>query len=246
MSDETQQQKKLAKSAKPRAVQSGAQRGGVIDGATALPQVNLLPSSVRARRALQRIKVWLVIGLGVVLTAALLAYVFAMLSASSAEDELDEVRADTQRLLSEQAKYSEVPVILAQIEAARAAELVGMGNEVLWLEYFMSALDALPKDAQLAGFETMTQTPLMAAPLPADALVAPGLGTVRLTHRSDTVGDLSEWVRALEEVPGFDDVQYVTAVITEDDGDEFYETLTTAQVTAEALSGRLTGEEDQK
>ena len=114
MSDEAQQQKKLKKSAKPRAVQSSAQRGGVIDGATALPQVNLLPSSVRARRALQRVKVWLVIGLGVVLIAALLAYVFAMLSASSAEDELDEVRAYTQRLLTEQAKYSEVPVILAQ------------------------------------------------------------------------------------------------------------------------------------
>src|SRR5690606_29737467 len=99
-----------------RAGATTGHRGGVIDGATALPQVNLLPASVRARRALQRIKVWLVIGLGVVLISALLAYVFAILSASSAEQKLDAVRAETQRLLTEQAKYAEVPVVLAQLD----------------------------------------------------------------------------------------------------------------------------------
>lgn len=247
MIDETQQQKKKQKPAEQSSAGlASGHRGGVLEGATALPQVNLLPASVRARRALQRVKIWLVIGLGIVLIVALLGYVFAMLSARSAEDELAEVREETQRLLTEQAKYSEVPIVLAQLDSAQNAELVGMGGEVLWRGYFENARQALPRGSQLSGMATVTQTPLMAAPLPADALMTPAFGTVTLTHRSDEIGDLSEWVRRLEEIPGYDDVQYTTAAITEDDGDVFYEVVTTAQVTPEALSGRFTGEKDEK
>lgn len=241
---EKQSEQKKSKAAKSAATSHHS--GGVIAGATALPQVNLLPSSVRARRVLQRVKVWLVIGLGVVLIVALLGYVVAMMSASDAEAELEGVRADTQRLLKEQAKYAEVPVVLNQIESAKAAELVGMGDEVLWKDYFMSALGSLPRDAKMTGMATVTRTPLMAAPMPSDALVSPGLGTVTLTHRSDTITDISAWTDALSEVPGFDDVFYTAASITDDDGDVFYEVVTTIQVTDEALSGRFGAEEEQK
>lgn len=241
---EKQSKQKKLKAAKPAATSQLS--GGVIAGATALPQVNLLPSSVRARRALQRVKVWLVISLGVVLIAALLGYVVAMMSASDAETELDGVRADTQRLLQEQAKYAEVPVVLAQIEAAKAAELIGMGDEVLWTGFVLEALGALPADASLTSISTMARTPLMEAPMPGDALTARALGTVMLTHRSATVLDISAWSEALAGVPGFADPLFSTATITEDDGDTFYEVVTTVQITEDALSGRFTGEEGQK
>ncbi len=247
MSDKAQEQglKKKVKAPRSGATGTSGRNGGIIDGAALLPQVNLLPASVRAKRALQRVKVWLVIGLGVVLLVALLAYVFAMTSASSAEEELDDVRADTQRLLNEQAKYAEVPIVLGQIEAAKTAEMIGMGYEVLWAEHFIAAIAALPEDAQLGAMSTASITPLLAAPLPADPMVTPGLGTVSFTHRSPSVGDLSAWTKALEEVPGFADVQYTTAAITDDDGDVFYEVVTTAQVTQEALSGRFGAEEEE-
>ena len=119
-----------------------------------------------------------------------------------------------------------------------AAQTFGMGTEVLWSDYVLDVIDALPEKAKLTSFVNMTVSPIESAPLPADQLLEVGIGTVTLAHRSPTVPDITEWLEALSQVEGFTDPHASVAQIAEDDGDVYYEVTTTVQVLPEALSGR--------
>lgn len=228
----------------PLAVRRG---GGIIPGAASLPQVNLLPESVRADRALQRTRLWLLIGVGLVILASLLGYVMAMQASRQAQDELTDVQAETQRLLIEQAQYAEVPQVLGQISDAELAQRIAMGSEIDWAQYFVYVLAALPDDAKLTQMTTSTASPLLPVTTPGDALQTPGIGTVTFQHRSPTVPDLAEWDSNLMEIPGFASAQYHTASVSDDEGETYYEVTSTVQVTLEALSGRylIEPEEDE-
>lgn len=219
---------------------------GIIPGAATLPQVNLLPDSIRAKRQLQRTRIWLVVGVALVLLVSLVVYVLTLFAARTAESELQSVEVETQRLLSEQATYSEVPQVLGQIADAELAQRIAMGNEILWADYTVYVLAALPDDAKLTNMTSLTSTPLLGAPIPADMLHSAGVGTLALAHRSPTVPDLAEWRDKLADIPGFLDAQYQTATISEEDGVVYYEVTTTVQLSLEALSGRyLIDEEPQ-
>ena len=214
-----------------------------IPGAAELPQVNLLPDSVRAGRALLRTKLYLLIGFGIVLIVAILGYVASMLAASSAQEELEDAQADGVRLVQEQTKYAEVPQVKAEIDAALSAQQVGMGSEVLWGEYIAGLLLQLPPGSQLMTFDTAVMNPILAPGLPADALTSPGIGSLTITHRSVTMPDTSSWIDMLNAIPGFGNAQFTTASIAEEDGVVHYEVTTTVQVTADALSGRYLGDD---
>lgn len=225
---------------KPTRNRSGGAHRGVagIVGAPVLPQVNLLPAWVRQKRALARTKVGLVILVGSVLVLSLLGFVAASLASSSAEEALAEAQQETHRLLTEQAKYSEVPEVLGSIEAAEAAQGLGMGHEVLWSGLVVDVMGALPDGARLTGFESLSVTPNELPPLPVDQLLTQGIGTVGITHRSVTVPDIVPWLAALAEIEGFVDPHATVAAIADDEGEAYYEVTTTVQLTTEALSGR--------
>ena len=224
-------------------VTGGVTSNGSIPGAADLPQVNLLPNSVRAGRALLRTKLYLLVALGVVIIVALLAYVASMLSASSAQGELDVAQAEGVRLVQEQAKYSEVPQVKAQIAAVEGAQEIGMGSEVLWGEYLANLLVQLPIGSQVTSFGTAVMSPIEGPGMSADALTASGIGSVMITHRSPTIPDTSSWIDMLNTIPGFGDAQFTTASIAEEDGLVYYEVTTLVQVTADALSGRYLADE---
>jgi Tfp pilus assembly protein PilN len=220
--------------------------GGRIPGAPLLPQVNLLPNSVRARRALQRTKLWLLVALGAVVILVLLGYVAAMLSARAAQEEVDAVQATTTRLQQEQTKYSEVPQVLAQIRGVESARDVATSTEVLWAAVLVEVLAALPEGAALMSFDTEVVNPLMAPTLPADPLTTPGIGAVTITHRSLTLPDTSAWVEALNEIPGLQDAQFTTASIAEEDGQVYYEVSTVLEVSPEKLANRFSESEEKE
>lgn len=224
----------------------GAPSTGMITGAPALPQVNLLPASIRARRALQRVKVLLLLVLGVVVIGALLGYVASMLSVSSAQSELETVQAETLRLQQEQSTYSEVPQIKAAIANAELARSVGMGSEILWSDYLYAVLLHMPTGSQLTGFATTAMNPLEGPPVPADPLVEPGVGSVTITHRSPTLPDTAAWINMLNGIEGMHDAEVLTQTIGEDDGVVYYEVTSIVQLSADALSGRFSPEGDSK
>lgn len=224
----------------------GAASTGMIAGAPSLPQVNLLPVSVRAGRALQRVKVWLLLVLGAVLIVALLGYVASMLSVSSAQSELETVQAETLRLQQEQSTYSEVPQIKGQIANAELARTVGMGSEILWSDYLYAVLLQMPAGSQLTAFATTAMNPLEGPPVPADPLVVAGIASVAITHRSPTLPDTAAWIDMLNSIEGMHDAQVLTQTVGEEDGVVYYEVTSTVQLSVDALSGRFGPEGDSK
>jgi len=210
-----------------------------------LPQVNLLPPSIVAKRALQRLKRLLLLLLLLVVVIAVGLYAWSALDAKSAHDQLQASQQENARLLREQAKYAEVPKIIKQISLVDNARIVGMGNEVAWSGYIAQVQKALPKDAVLQSMTATIQSPIAAAPSPVDPLQTQGIGMITLVHRSLTVPDAAQWLDSLSKITGFVDPLYSTAESTSDDGTAYYDVTTTVQLTSEALSGRFLTIEDE-
>lgn len=217
----------------------GQSRGGVVAGAPLLPQINLLPDWVRQKRALARTKGVLAVAVALVLVLALLGYVAATVTAAQAEKDYQAAQAETTRLLAEQATYSEVPAVLGQIQAAKDAQIVAMGHEVLWKGYLEELMAALPKGSQLGQVTSISMSPTEFAPAPVDQLLTQGIGTLTLVSRSTDLPDTADWLDALAKVKGFSDPRVSAAAITEDDGDVYYEVTSTVELTVEAYSGRF-------
>lgn len=217
----------------------GAGWTGTILGAPALPQVNLLPASVREGRALQRTKVYLLLVVGVVLLAAILGYVASMLAVSSAQSELEIVQAETTRLQQKQSTFSEVPQVKSQIADTEAARSVGMASEVAWSTYVSAVLLQMPPGSVVTSITTTAMSPLDPPPVPADPLIPGGIASVAITHRSPTLPDTAAWLDVLNGIEGMHDAQVATQAIGEEEGVVYYEVTTTVQLSAEALSGRF-------
>lgn len=215
-----------------------APNGNVV-GAPPLPQVDLLPAATRAKHALNRVKTYLLLGLGLVVLGLLFLYVLSVVTASNAASELEIADTETRRLMVEQAKYAEVPKVLGQIEASSAAEFAGMQDEVLWASYIAEIEKVLPKDAQINEISSVARTPLEVAPLPAELLYGGELGVVQISLRTPTMPNTSEWLDSLNAIEGFLDASFSDQMISDEDGNVFYEVNTTLQLTEDALSGRF-------
>lgn len=210
-----------------------------IPGAPSLPQVDLLPASVRAGRALQRTKIYLLLVVGVVVLAAILGYVASMLAVSSAQSDLEIVQAETTRLQQKQATFSEVPQVKGQIADTEAARSVGMASEVAWSTYVSAVLLQMPPGSVVTSFTTTAMSPLDPPPVPADPLVPGGIASISISHRSPTLPDTAAWLDVINGIEGMHDAQVSTQTIAEEEGVVYYEVTTTVQLSVEALSGRF-------
>src|ERR1035437_6061044 len=108
-------------------------------GAPRSPQVNLLPTEIRARRALGRVK--------------------AVFVERSAASDLAAKQAEVQRLVNEQAQYGEVPVLKAQIASTESARRLGMSTEVLWKGYLGAIQAVTPADVTITQLATELPSP---------------------------------------------------------------------------------------
>ena len=126
-----------------------------------LPQVNLLPPEIRAARGLTRVKRWLAL---VVLLALLVAaglVLLAMMAQQSADAELAVQQQETERLMSEQARYTEVPVVLGALDRARTAREVGMSTEILWRPYLNAIAATAPEGVRIENLRYQGSTPMV-------------------------------------------------------------------------------------
>lgn len=220
---------------------SRKQRGP--NGATVvprLPQVNLLPPEVHAKRTLSRVKRWLaaVLVLAVLLAAGLVA--LAVLSQQAAEDELSLQQSETERLLAEQQRYAEVPLVLDQLESIRTARELAMGTEVMWQDYIAAIAATAPEGVSIESANVTAPSPMEPAPIAADPLVGDAVAGITFSANSRTVPDTAAWIDGLNSVPGLADAWFSSASVTEVDGVVFYSVSGTVQVHADARSGRFT------
>lgn len=216
-------------------------------GALPRPQVNLLPPEVRSRRTLGRVKVRLFIAVIGVLVLLAGAYVFTTFVRSAAADNLAAKKAEVQRLVTEQEKYAEVPMVKSQIAAVEQARLLGTSTEILWPQYMRAIQAVAPTGWRLESLSTLTPTPLTPAAPATNPLAAPNVGTITFTGRATTVPDIAAWLDALDSIPGFSDAYATSAQLSVNEGSApYYETSATVQVDTSVFAQRFAATEEAK
>lgn len=208
-----------------------------------VPKVNLLPAEIvdaRAFRGVQRVLVGAVAG---TVVAAGLAFAWALHGVSTAQRELDASQARTAQLRTEEARYADVPRVLAQVQKAKSARSVALGNDVLWYRFFDDLAAATPDTVSLKSV-SVTLAATSAAPVAgANPLSPNGIGTVTVTGGGERFPDVANWLESVVGVDGLDasTLQSVTRTVDGPGSDSSVNFSSSVVVDADALSHRFDG-----
>ena len=210
-----------------------------------LPRVNLLPPEIHQARKLRHTQGVLGVCVLAVLAAVGGGYMFASNQADTAAEELAVEQAQTTRLQAEQAKYAEVPRVLAQVDGAKAAQETAMSTDVLWYRYLNDLALTYPSEVWLGNMTATVAGPggtTGAAAVPvagADPLATPGIGTVQFTGTALEHSDVASWLDVLAGTSGFADARFSSSTRAQIDGQDVVQFTSNAVVTGDALSHRF-------
>ena len=141
----------------------------------AVPRVNLLPDEIFAERRLQATQIGLGAATLAVVGALVGGYLVSAASVDSAEDQLAaEQTRRTDTLRNEEAKYAEVPKVLAEVEAAQTARSQAMITDVLWADQLNALASSYPKTTWLRDMTVSLGVPVAAAPAAGVAVTPTG------------------------------------------------------------------------
>lgn len=204
----------------------------------AIPRVNLLPPEITAARTFRRTQVGL--GTCVLLVVGAITGVFlhSLATAGDSADSLAAEQSRTSTLQGQQAEFGQVPVVLAQLEAAETARATAMGSDVLWYRYLNDIATTYPENVWLGGL-TATASSAAAPAVPStDPLATPGIGTISFTGSALSNQDVASWLDVLAETGGFADASMSDATRTERAGQTVVDFTTGVVLTDDALSHR--------
>jgi Tfp pilus assembly protein PilN len=217
----------------------------MVSGAPLLPQVNLLPPAVRERRALQRLKLVLLGGVGASVLVAGGLWFYATSELDSAVEARDSAQLQSTALLREQTTYAAVPEVKAKLADAESARALITANETLWKPQTDAILWTLPPGALVTNIVVESAGPMNGAPAAPDALQTQGFAGIVVAIESPTVIDTSAWLTNLSAVPGFLGATLDTASLTEDDNQvPVYEVTAHVQVDPSVHAGRFAEAEE--
>ncbi len=213
-----------------------------------LPQVNLLPPEVSAGRQFGRVKSWLglaalvtvlIVGMGVVVTS---------FSAHRAENELAAVQELNQNLQTQQKQYAEVPSVLNQIDAVKAARTAGMATETLWRPYLQAIAATAPAGVSIDAFQVAGATPMtpFAASTGTNPLASPdAVTTITFAARATGLPDTAAWITALATIPGVVSPPWIdSASAVDDSGTAYFSLSGTVQLTPESYALRFAADKE--
>ena len=205
-----------------------------------LPRVNLLPPEIEQQRRFRHVQAGLG---GAVLASVVVAgalFVAANAEVGKAQDDLDANKAKTTQLQSNVDQYAEVPLVLGQVDAARAQLGQAMGKEVRW-SYVLNDLSLkIPRHVWLDSM-IVTSTPPAVAAQAVDQYAAVGVATIAFEGHGYGHNDVAAWLNALAREKGFTQAYFSDSTVdplgTNDHAVKFSSTVT---VTDDALSNRYT------
>lgn len=213
-----------------------------------LPRVNLLPPEVIERRQVRKAKTG--VGVASLLVVGLVGGLFLLASAqkSNAEEELATEQARTAELRQEEAKYAEVPRIIASVEAARTARAQALQNDVnvaLVLNNIASVYPATVwMDTMSIQINDSSET---AAPTATDALAETGIGTFQFTGKTyengkHTHNSVAAWLESLDNVTEVSSPRLQQSTLSEVDSKIVTSFQNTGVLNEQALTHRYDGE----
>lgn len=207
-----------------------------------MPQVNLLPASVRAARGFKTIGRWLVI-YGLVVFVVLGGVLFFAWSAhQDAKSELQAQEDRRETLLLEQRKYAHVPLVIAEVENTQNALWFATSTEVMWGPYFRALAAVAPEGV---SYDSMAYTGASAIEPPSvegAVFSERTVGAISFVARSLTVPDTAAWVENLNAVPGFQDAWFSDATISAVEEETYYLVNGSVSVTERAWAKRFAPE----
>lgn len=213
-----------------------------------VPRVNLLPPEIIETRRFRRTQGGLAAGVACVLIAAGGVYVLAQQRSDAAAEELTVAQAETSRLKTEEAKYAEVPRIIAQVDAAKSARDQALSTNVKWYSYLNDLALAYPESVWLENLTATVAAPgatAGAAPVPVagtNPLATPGVGTVTFSGTALEHSDVASWLDVLAGTNGFADAYFTNSSRTQIDGQDVVKFTSQVVVTGEALWDRYENE----
>ncbi len=183
-----------------------------LGGQTRVPRVNLMPPEITAGRAFRRTQKALAAGVCAVVLAAGGVYALQVRDANTAAEELATERATGAVLLAEQAKYAEVPRVLATIDAAETARQSAMGQDVEWYRYLSALSLSTPSHVWLTSLDMSLSTGVAAAPVATGvAPAAPAVATLSFQATGLEHPDVATWLDALTKQPAVTDPTFTAA-----------------------------------
>ncbi|WP_084037785.1 PilN domain-containing protein [Demequina sp. NBRC 110053] len=207
-------------------------------GVPALPQVSLLPPEVGQRRevaAAQRRMVW-----GIIATLVLIVVAFggAFLVRAEAEIRHLESLATADQLLAERREYAPVVQVINDIDETTEARAYVLETEVNWQSYVYAIAAVLPDDVTMDTVEVEVSGAGEDPVDGADVLTRDGVAVMTFESTSPTLPVASEWIDAIESVPGLEDANIQSAELQDETGETAYTVTATIQVTDDALAHR--------
>lgn len=238
----------LFEKAKTKQAQSGKSSGRTTGkgalGAPLLPQVDLLPSEIRAGRGFARTKRVLAGVVALSLLGAGGLYLFVQDRNTTADEHLATAQDTAAKLSREKAQYAEATAVLSAIDQTATARALGMATEISWRPYLDAITAVLPEDVTITMFEVVNGSPVTPIIAGVDPLSPAGVGSVVFVAHSPSLPKAADWLDALESIPGFSDATLQESRVDALDADPFYEVTSTVQVGMEALAGRTFGAEE--
>jgi len=184
---------------------------GVDDTVTTLPTAgfpvaNLIPASVTGQRKVARARMMAMGGVAVALLGVGGLCVLSSAQASDAEQQLAAAQTQGAQLLSQQAKFAEIPRVAGQVTSAKDDLGTALQGEVTWSTVLTTIQTSAPKGVTI---QRVTGTlPSQVAPGTAPAAGAAGqvasIGQVTIAGTAASFPEVSAWLKSLGKVSSFE------------------------------------------
>jgi len=202
-----------------------------------VPQVNLLPLEIVEKRRFRQIQIGLAAAVLAAVVLGALGLLWAQRDVSNANNELSAAQSSVTALQAQQARFSAVPQVIAEVDAATAARTLAMGNDVLWYRYLNDLDGAQPAGVGLTGLQITLYT--TAATSSGNPLASAGIGTVTINGFAGQYSEVSAWMDATNKIVGLSSSSLATAVNAAETPDTTAVTFTSgAVIDTDALSDR--------
>jgi Tfp pilus assembly protein PilN len=209
-----------------------------------LPRVNLLPPEIEQARRFKKVQLGLGAGvLGAVAVVGALT-VLATASVGTAQEDLDASKAEGVTLQGQVAKYADVPVVAAKVDAAQAQLALAMGQEVRW-SYFLNDLSlTVPGKVWLTSVNVVQNVDTASVPAVVSGAgttyLTPGIASVTFAGTAYKHSDVASWLDALARQKGVSQPYFTNSTKQEIAGEDAVTFASQATVTDDLLSHRWT------
>lgn len=185
----------------------------------AVPVVDLLPESVRGRRALRALRAKCLVALVLVVLVLIAALAWGMSQRADAQSRRTAAEVESDRLAAEVASYADVSRTRTEIAAVRGAITDGMRNEVLWADLVRHFQASLPDyaDIESLSISIMFEADYLSGN---DGPFDPGeaIGEVSWVVDVPTLEQSGDLIAALNAADGFIGATFTTIDRNDDTG----------------------------